>query len=50
VAVDKRLTTAGADTPLWFHPLTNEASIALTPGQLLSFIASTGHTATVVEF
>jgi hypothetical protein len=32
------------------HPLTNEASLLLSPSDLLRFLASTGHAHTVVDF
>ena len=40
---------AAAD-PLYFHPLTNEASTALSGADLLAFLASTGHAPTVIDF
>ena len=49
VAVDARLL-APASQPLWFHPLHNEASVALSATDLLKLLAHTGHAHTVVDF
>ena len=49
VALDARLLAPGAD-PLLFHPLTNEATTAVTAAGLLAFIAATGHSYEVVDF
>jgi Ala-tRNA(Pro) deacylase len=47
VALDARL--AGCEE-LFFHPLTNEASVAISYADLQKFIAATGHKAEVVDF
>lgn len=49
VAIDARLLdpTAG---PLYFHPLTNEASFAITPDALTKFVTATGHGYEIVDF
>ena len=39
-----------AMTPQNFHPLHNEATIAVTPDGLRAFFAATGHTAEEVDF
>jgi Ala-tRNA(Pro) deacylase len=49
VALDARLLAAGA-SPLFFHPLTNEASVAIGAEDLVRFINSTGHEFTLVDF
>lgn len=49
VAVDSRLLVDAAG-PLYFHPLTNEASTAISPADLRRFIESTGHKITTVDF
>lgn len=48
VAVDKKLLTTS--DLLWFHPLTNEASVGITAAQLLAIIAGTGHATQVIDF
>ncbi|MCP4326857.1 MAG: prolyl-tRNA synthetase associated domain-containing protein [Alphaproteobacteria bacterium] len=35
--------------PLNYHPLTNGATTAIAPGDLIKFIASTGHQARIVD-
>lgn len=49
VAIDAKITKAESG-PLFFHPLTNEASTAIAPADLLKYVAETGHKATIVEF
>ena len=36
--------------PLWFHPLTNEASTSISSSDLLALLGHTGHAHTVVDF
>lgn len=36
--------------PLNFHPLTNEATTAISPGDLLKFISSCGHQPDLLDF
>ena len=47
VLVFDRGTAAG---PLLFHPLTNEASTAISVADFVKFIAATGHSYTEVDF
>lgn len=49
VALDARLLAEGAD-PLYFHPLTNEASVAIKAADFVKFLNATGHAYTVVDF
>lgn len=49
VAVDERLLSP-ASGPVFFHPLTNEASLAIAPADLAKFIAATGHAVTKLAF
>lgn len=48
VALDEKLLAA--EGPLYFHPLTNEASLAIAPADLAKFVAATGHAVTKLAF
>jgi hypothetical protein len=50
VALDAGLFKGAAGEPLFFHPLTNEASTAIAPADLVTFIAKTGHAYTTIDF
>lgn len=51
VAIDERLLSAGAAAgPLFFHPLTNEASVAIAAEDLVKFVEATGHSFTRIPF
>mmetsp|Transcript_30448 Transcript_30448/g.37653 ORF Transcript_30448/g.37653 Transcript_30448/m.37653 type:complete len:415 (-) Transcript_30448:1992-3236(-) len=49
IVLDKQMVS-DPDTQLWFHPLTNEASVCVSAGELLKFIASSGRAAVLIEF
>lgn len=48
VCIDAALLSS--TEPLLFHPLCNEATLAIQPAQLTRFIESTGHAITSVAF
>jgi Ala-tRNA(Pro) deacylase len=47
VVLDKEML---AHDPLNYHPLSNEATTAIAPGDLLAFIADCGHVPTILDF
>ena len=49
VVLDKKMM-ADAKNELWFHPLTNEASLKITAKDLALFVAACARTAVLVDF
>jgi hypothetical protein len=49
VCLDDKLL-APATGPLWFHPLTNEASTGIAVADFTKFLAATGHEYTPITF
>jgi len=46
IALDKKLM---AQTPLWFHPLHNNATTAIAPDDLIKFIEACGYKPRVID-